>query len=168
MSKLKQKAFLEIYEPIKLNLWRYCMFLCRNKHDAEDLLGDTIINAYKGFENVVNSKAFLSYLFTIAHRNYYKRFDKNIKTEELNLEVFDFDSGELLPDMITDIKILLETLNLLPIEQKEAIILKEIEGFAIKEIAIIQNVSDETVKSRIYRGKLKLKEILEVNYGGQL
>ena len=57
-------------------------------------------------------------------------------------------------------------MNLLPIEQKEAIILKEIEGFAIKEIAIIQNVSDETVKSRIYRAKLKLKEILEVNYGG--
>ena len=168
MSKIKQKAFLDLYEPIKLNLWRYCKFLCRNKQDAEDLLGETVVSVYNSFDNIINSKAFLSYLFTIANRTYYKNYNKSLIIEELNIDVLEIDSGEMLPDTITDIKILVQNLNLLTVEQKEAIILKEIEGFSIKEVSIIQNVSDETVKSRIYRGKLKLKEIMEVNYGGKV
>lgn len=166
MSKSKQNEFLKYYEPIKQNLWRYCYFLTENKQIAEDLLGETIAITYKSFDSIQNKTTFLSYLFTIANRTFYKQFYKKqtASINDFDFDMLDLSSQNALPDKITDVKILIEFLNLLPIEQKEAIILKEMEGFTLKEISEIQKVSEETVKSRIYRGKLKLKSQMEVKY----
>jgi RNA polymerase sigma-70 factor (ECF subfamily) len=51
-------------------------------------------------------------------------------------------------------------LNVLPEIQKESVILFEIVGYSIKEIAVLHRVSENVVKQRLFRGRNQLKQIL--------
>jgi len=157
----KQKKFLELFEPVKENLWRFCLSMSRNRDAASDLLQESILIAYQNFETLRTEKAFLSYLLTIASRTLYAIKNKNSKIE--NDEEFDFDSlvGSNTPaDVLTDVRNLYEALDKLPENQKEAIILSDIMGFSRQEICDIQNVSLDALKARLHRGKLKLALLL--------
>lgn len=162
--QVKQEKFLEAYNPIKDSIWRYCLFMTRNREAAKDLLGETITAAYQSFDNLKDKKSFLGYLFTIASRIYYKihmvnKFDL--------IDKYDFDTlfaTDLSSEVKVDISFLYDNLNRLSDEQKETIILFNIDGFSRKEIAQIQNVSEETVKSRLSRGKKQLAKLMGVNY----
>jgi RNA polymerase sigma-70 factor (ECF subfamily) len=157
----KQEKFLLLFNPIKKNLWRFCLSITYCYDDAKDLLQDTIEIAYKDFDNLKHYEAFLSWLFSIASRKNYSQIRKNLKNETYKEENFEYlESGETQPDKLFELKLLSEALNLLPYEQKEAIILSNIMGFSQKEVSNIQGVSIETLKQRIYRGKTELKLLL--------
>lgn len=147
--------------PLQDNLWRYCLFMTKNRDKAKDLLGETVAIAYEGFNGINEQRAFLSWLFTVASRIYYKMQAKKLY-DVAEIEFESQISSELNSDFLTDISFLYENLNKLQEEQKEAIILFNIEGFTRKEIADIQKVSEEKVKSRLARGKQKLAKLMGV------
>jgi RNA polymerase sigma-70 factor, ECF subfamily len=153
--KDKQKEFLEAYLPLQDNLWRFCLFMARNRDVAKELLAETLAIAYEGFDTLKEETALLSWLFTIARRVYNKL---KVKSEKLKVEMQleDIITSDLSPETMTDISFLYENLNKLPAEQKEAIILFNIEGFSRSEVAAMQNVSEETVKTRLARGRKRL------------
>lgn len=153
----KQKEFMELYHKYRDNIWRYCLFLCRNRELAKDLLSDTLLDVWSNFNRIRNNDYFLSYLFTTASRKYFKQ--KNIQ----KFELMDFDqlfSSDLNQETKTDISILYEALNKLPEYYRDTLLLSEIEGFSREEISKIHQVKPETVKSRLSRGKKLLSELL--------
>ena len=64
----KQEKFLKAFNPIKLNLWRFCLHLSRNTDDAKDLLQDVIEITYRSFDDIKDKNTLMSYMFTIASR----------------------------------------------------------------------------------------------------
>jgi RNA polymerase sigma-70 factor, ECF subfamily len=160
----KQKEFLDAYLPVQDNLWRYCLFMTKNREYAKDLLGDTLVVAYQHFEGIREQKAFLSWLFTISSRLYFKSKKKIVKLINDITELEQLLTSDLNPEILSDISFLNENLNKLNIEQKEAIILFNIEGFSRAEVAKIQNVSEQTVKTRLARGRKKLAKLMGINY----
>ncbi len=160
----KQKIFLECFSPLKDRLWRFCLYLSNDREAAKDLLQDTIEAAYLHFESVRHREAFLSYLFTVASRNYYR-------TKRLNsrFEPFDERAAETLvddtvsPETKVEIALFYKALDKLSPEAKEAIILTDIMGFPRKEVCDIQSVNLETLKARLYRGRKKLAQLLGVD-----
>jgi RNA polymerase sigma-70 factor (ECF subfamily) len=162
-QKDKQERFIRLYGGVKDNIWRYCLFMAKNREFAKDLLGETLASAYEGFNSLSSEKAFLSYLFTIASRIYYKLKKKNDTTRFVSVELDSLFVQNLSVEVITDISLLYENLNKLPEEQKEALILHNIEGFSRKEVAEIQKVGEETVKSRLALGKKKLSQLMGID-----
>ncbi|TAL66816.1 MAG: RNA polymerase sigma factor [Bacteroidetes bacterium] len=162
-QKEKQERFIQLYSGVKDNIWRYCLFMAKNREFAKDLLGETLASAYEGFNSLSNEKAFLSFLFTISSRIYYKLKRKKDSARFVNVELDSLFVQNLSADIITDISLLYECLNKLPEEQKEALILHNIEGFSRKEVAEIQKVSEETVKSRLALGKKKLSQLMGID-----
>jgi RNA polymerase sigma-70 factor (ECF subfamily) len=135
--------------------------MSKNTDDAKELLSETLYQAFLGFAKLKSEEAFLSYVFTIASRVFYK----SIKYQSNFEKDFDFDNlmdNTLHPDIMLDIKILHQAMNMLNADYKETLILSEIEGFSRKEVSLIMNVSEETVKSRLYRAKKQLAEIIGV------
>jgi RNA polymerase sigma-70 factor (ECF subfamily) len=135
--------------------------MTKNTDDAKELLSETLYQAFLGFAKLKSEEAFLSYVFTIASRVFYK----SIKYQSNFEKDFDFDNlmdKTLHPDIMLDIKILHQAMNMLNADYKETLILSEIEGFSRKEVSLIMNVSEETVKSRLYRAKKQLAEIIGV------
>lgn len=161
MMRNKQDKFLELFEPLKKNLWRFCLSVAPSYDDAKDLLQDTIETAYREFENLRNTTAFLSWMFSIASRLNVANSAKRNRTELTSEKYYDLlESHELTPDRIYEIKLLYEAMDKLPKEQKEAIVLCNILGYPQNIAAEIQNVKLETLKQRLYRGKEQLKVLM--------
>ncbi len=160
----KQKEFLEVFNPLKERLWRFCLNMATNIENAKDLLQDTIEAPFLNFDNVKHKEAFLSYLFTIASRRYYKTKKVLSRLEPLSeVQSESLISENCDPLIKADISMFYSALDKLPPEMKESIILFDIMGFSRNEICEIQSVSLEGLKARLYRGRKKLAELLGAN-----
>lgn len=156
---MKKKIFLEEFEKIRVPLWNYALFLCKNRQNAYDIMSDSIYNTLNNLKSINDDNALKSFMFTTLRREFFK-FKKKIKSNiEINDEflIDNFDS-----EVQFDIKVLMDMLGKISEDKAEAIILMKIQGFSRKEIANMQGVSEETVKSRISRGMQELKELMGV------
>jgi RNA polymerase sigma-70 factor (ECF subfamily) len=135
--------------------------MTRNYSEAKELLSETLYQAFSAYKDLKSDVAFLSFAFTIASRVYYKSLNKKVVFED----DFDLDlitNDNLSPETRLDITFLKENINRLSDDYKETLILFEIEGFSRKEISKILGVAEDTVKSRLYRARKKLGELMGV------
>lgn len=174
MIESKQDRFLRLYKPIHDRFERFCRARVYGDMEFKDLMNDTLLVAYEKLDTLKSEKAFLSFLFSISVRilaNNHKK--KKAETFESEEKFASFSDESANTERDTEVYLLHKALALLPEDQRECLILFEISGFNIKEIAVIQNASQSAVKQRLRRGRLKLTEILtfesayktgEVNY----
>tara|TARA_B100000809_G_scaffold172348_1_gene169630 strand:- start:6447 stop:6995 length:549 start_codon:yes stop_codon:yes gene_type:complete len=155
--KDKQEEFLILYKSIHESFARFCHARAYGLMDPEDLISETVLKALENFDKLRNKEAFLSFMFTIAknivntkHRR--SKFKGNYIVEDAH----SISDEEIDAEMRYDVKVLYEALNKLSVKEKEAIILFEISGFSIKEVAKIQNSGESAVKQRLKRGRENL------------
>jgi RNA polymerase sigma-70 factor, ECF subfamily len=161
--------------PMLPSMYGAALRMTRNPADAEDLLQDTTLRAYRGFASFregTNLKAWLYRILTNSFINTYRKKQREPKTvdgpEDLD-EWFLFDRLgaqsvarsaeedvlENIPD--ADVK---EALESIPENFRMAVLLADVEGFAYKEIAEITGVPIGTVMSRLHRGRKALEKAL--------
>jgi RNA polymerase sigma-70 factor (ECF subfamily) len=134
-----------------------------NHADAEDLMSETILATYERFHTVRDSKAFISFLFTVAtrihrHKTRRSRWFGNYDHERAS----QLHSTEASPEVAAEIRVLLEAIDKLPAKQREAVVLFEISGFSLEDIREIQGGTLSGVKSRLRRGREALAGLLGV------
>lgn len=135
--------------------------MTRNYNEAKELLSETLYQAFVSFSSLKKKEAFLSFIFTICSRAYYKSKRKQVEFSD----EFDFEKlgGNILSaEIMLDINFLRQAMSKLNDDYKETLILFEIEGFSRKEISKILNISEDTVKSRLSRARKKLAELMGV------
>ncbi len=161
--------------PLLPSLYGAALRMTRNPADAEDLLQETTLRAYRGFASFqegTNLKAWLYRILTNSFINTYRKKQREPKTvdgpEDLD-EWFLYDrlgaqtvarSAEEdvlqnIPD--ADVKDALESI---PENFRMAVLLADVEGFSYKEIAEITGVPIGTVMSRLHRGRKALEKAL--------
>jgi RNA polymerase sigma-70 factor (ECF subfamily) len=159
MSTEKKALFMRLYEPVHSRFERFCKARVYGEMDYKDLMHDTVVIAFEKFNPKVEPSTFLFFLFGISIRilsNNKRRADKR-STHINSLKIADFTHR---PEQQEDIAHLYHALNALPEIQKETIILFEIVGYSIKEIAALHSSSENAVKQRLHRGRMELKRIL--------
>jgi len=158
----KQERFMQLYGPVHERFVRFCNARAYGDYPPKDLVNETVLTAYENFDKLKENKAFLHFLFGISRnilRNNVRRqkfkgeFDEERLSDELSA---DTQNGEQL----TDVGLLYEALQQLPLEQREALILFELSGFSIKDIMETQNAKESAVKARLTRGRKRLAELL--------
>jgi RNA polymerase sigma-70 factor, ECF subfamily len=141
-------------------------WLTRNSADAEDMVQEAYLRAFKFFDTLrgVDSRA---WLLTIVRNTCYTWLQQN-RPRDL-AEPFDEDvhSGEsdsadpaTLALKSANHQMLKEALEALPAEFREVVVLRDLEGFSYKEIAEIAKIPPGTVMSRLARARQRLKELL--------
>ncbi len=160
MSEERKARFMDLYNPNHMRFERFCKARGYGQMDYKDLMHDTVVIAFLKFDSSSESARFLSFLFGIAIRvlaNNKRRKDKDVMHHNhIKREEIFFDNSIEQEE----IEQLYAALNELPEIQKESIILFEIVGYAIKEIAALHQVSENVVKQRLFRGRNQLKLIL--------
>lgn len=161
MDSTKQNQFLALYEPVHDRFERFCRARVFGDLDYRDIMNDSLLTAYCKFDTLKSPESFLAFLFGIAVRvignQLQKKKTERFKENDLHLEKQDLSSN---PSQDADVHFLFQALTKLADEQREAILLFELSGFSIKEIAVIQNASEAAVKQRLKRGRDRLTELL--------
>ena len=162
---------------IRDRLYGAAMRMTRNKADAEDLVQETYLKAYRGFggfEQGTNLKAWLYRILTNTYINIYRK--KQRRPDETDLaEVEDLylyrrlggleaaaagrSAEEELLDLFAESEVK-EAMESLPENFRIAVLLADVEGFAYKEIAEILDIPIGTVMSRLHRGRKALQKQL--------
>ncbi len=137
------------------------MALSKNEDDAKDLMGNTLEIAFKKFETLKDRSKFKYFILGIASRitnNERRKWSNKIFVSDANLnkQISTIQDS----DQSADYYFLHQALQQLKQSTREAIVLFELEGFSIKEIAEIQNTNENTIKTRLSRGRAELKALL--------
>lgn len=173
------RRFHEMMGQTRRRAYTMALQLTRNPTDAEDLMQDTYVKAWKGFDSYLPGRPFLNWLLRIMQRAYLdsRRRDNPIrKAESLNSMISPSD-GEVQELPIADegptpdqelIQDELRTqlhaaLGELPAVYREAISMCDLNGMSYSEIAEVQKTTIGTVRSRIHRGRRLLRDILLEN-----
>ena len=135
--------------------------MTRNAHDAEDLVQETMLRAYRAFDGYTPDTNIRAWLYTILHRvrtDAYRRFARSPQTVELpeqGLAVA--PPQDALARGQEDIA---RALDGLPEAFRCAVVLRDVQDFTYDEIAKILQVPIGTVMSRIHRGRALLRQAL--------
>jgi RNA polymerase sigma-70 factor, ECF subfamily len=147
----------------------FALSLTRNGATADDMVQDTVVKAWTNIDKFKPGTKMRAWLFTILRNTYYS------SRRKLNREVADVDGVftatlSVKPDhdgrmQLSDFK---RAFELLPDEQREALILVGASGFSYEEAADMCGVAVGTVKSRANRGRAKLTELLHLDDEGPM
>ena len=149
--------------------------LCGTSHEAEDLVQEAYVRAFKFFHRFDESLSFTSWLFRImtnAHIDMLRRKGR-LKTMSLDVQGEDGKTGWDVPDesSLPDREMMMNSLedvvqnglNRMNPEFRTAVVLADLEGMAYEEVASVMNTSVGTVRSRIHRGRKLLRHYLQVH-----
>jgi RNA polymerase sigma-70 factor (ECF subfamily) len=160
MSMERKKIFIELYDPIHSRFERFCKARVYGQMDYKDLMHDTIVIAFQKFDSNVEPKTFLSFLFGISIRVLANNKRRDVKNSAHQFFLAQKDISYDQGIEKEEIEHLYTALNLLSEIQKECLILFEIVGYSLKEIAELHETNENTVKQRLRRGRIQLKSIL--------
>ncbi len=153
---------MEAYEACHDPFLRYCSALAYGKLEVDDLVQDTLLSAYQNFDRIRKKGQLLHYLIRTARNRSISHWRKHKnRTELLEKHAETLIAKGLSPEILADIQLLYSTMNRLPTKQRNAVILFEISGFSMKEIAQIQGSTEGAIKTKISRGRHKLRKLLE-------
>ena len=155
-------AFERLYRRHKDALYRY--FLRHvDAADAGELFQDVWKNLIQGRARYRSDAPFAAWLYRIAHNRLVDHWRRQRPHDELSAELAAADAQR--PDVeverADDARRLFDALALLPVEQREIIVLREERALTLEQIAEIQGVGRETVKSRLRYALAKLREAFD-------
>jgi len=150
--------FEQIYYEYKDDVYRLALSYTQNKYDAEDIVQRTFIKVYRRISSIQdnNIKQYLLMITANECKDFFKSFWKRNTNFLVDIEMKD------LKDDNKKIE-LLELLKTIPKKYRICIHLYYFYGYSIKEIAMIENINENTAKTRLVRARNLLKIELERN-----
>lgn len=172
----ERRRFQEDALPLLDSLYGAALRMTRNPQDAEDLVQETMLRAYRAFDRFeagTNLKAWLFRILTNAYINTYRKRQREPQkvsadeVEEFDLyrelknhdTQFEATPESIVLDSLVDSDII-DAIDDLPEQFRLAVILSDIEGFSYAEMAEIMDVPMGTVMSRLHRGRKALQKRL--------
>lgn len=159
------------------SLWYTSLRLTRNKEDAEDIIQETCLKAFRNIESLRSegkSKAWLIKILTNTFINKYRK--EQTAPEEIDVEpdflepiyykngqFFDLEKDLFSKVMDDEVK---DAIDKLPVKFRMAVVFVDIEELSYREVEDILKISPGTLASRLYRGRRLLKDTL-YNYANQ-
>jgi RNA polymerase sigma-70 factor, ECF subfamily len=141
-----------------------------DREEALDLTQNTFVKAYENLDRLSNPSFFSSWLYKIALNECRMRFRRQARRRDVSIE----DTGAEVEwrerDLLTPERTLVgrelverveSAFRRLPREQREVILMKELQGLRFQDIAEILNVPLSTAKSRLYVGLKSLRKLVE-------
>jgi RNA polymerase sigma-70 factor, ECF subfamily len=146
-------------------------WLLRNEEDARDVVQEAYLRAFKSFGGFHGSNG-RAWLLTIVRNTSYTLLKKNHAVdltttfdEEIHVSGHESVSPATILEQSEDAELVREAMDTLPVDFREILVLRHLEGLSYKEIADIAQIPPGTVMSRLARARGKLKECLAARIG---
>ena len=156
---MKSTAWENLFRKYYNEALLYVFSFCHNRALAEDLVQEAYMRAIRSIDEEKNSFKF--WLFKVCRNLYFDTLRKNKKVEAITSDMPSNES--LVYDVIQkdEYRALYKAISLLKDDFREIVRLYYFDSMSVKEIASIVDESVDNVKIKLYRARLKLKDILE-------
>jgi len=155
MDRHQYNQCVELYAD---RLFRFAFSSLRNREQAEDVVQESFARVWEKVKTVDFAKA-KSYLFTTAHHAMIDEVRQRQRTSDIEeLATFADPKGVPYPDVN---EILHKALATLPEAQRNAVLLRDYEGYSYQEIGDITGMSEAQVKINIFRARTTLRNHLK-------
>ena len=159
----KKQRYESLVENLYQDVYRYAFWLCKNQALAEDLVQETFLRAWRSLDSLQNDKAAKAWLFTILRRENARLYER-YRPELVDIEGQVLpEKGDQEPDSQMDRELLHNAINRLEADYRDPLLLQVIGGFSGKEIAEILELNNNTVMTRLFRARSKLKQEFDLD-----
>jgi RNA polymerase sigma-70 factor (ECF subfamily) len=171
-------AFEILVERHQGRVYRHLRKMVKDYGIAEDLLQETFLSAYKGLNSFSGNSSFATWLFRIAtntalmflrkHRPEIAQYDDDLKTPAHSghtpgsAEFANTPLDLLLSD--EGRRKIEQAIDELPLMYRTVLMLRDIEGFSVREVSKITDSSEAAIKSRLHRARHSVREALSSYY----
>ena len=161
-----QRLFAAVIEPLRTDLYRFALWLARDRQIAEDVVQETLLRAWRSLDSLKDEQAAKHWLLTIARREHARLFERK-RHETVNLddliavESHMLASEELRPD--DEVHTMRSAILKLDDEYREPLVLQVLMGYSTEEIATHMNINQGAVLTRLFRARNRLRAQLGLN-----
>jgi len=170
-------AFEELVNRYEKKIFRLTMNITRNREDAEDAMQDAFMKAYSHLDRFHEESRFYTWLVRIAANEALMRLRKR-RPNQFSLDEPIESEDDFVPQQIEDWgpspeqrfaqtemrDILRGVIEELPPDFRVVFLLRDVEGLSTEETAETVGISEAAVKSRLLRGRLKLRQKLDRHF----
>jgi RNA polymerase sigma-70 factor, ECF subfamily len=171
-----RRALRRLLDRLSRPIYRFGRGFCRNPEDAEDVMQEVLTSLVRSLSTIRGEASLTTWAYTVA-RNACIRQRRRFGRENVSLD----ESADGSPDgsrrglllaegneadpernlLRREIDSALRTaLASLPVAQREAVLLRDVEGLSLPEVARVLRVGERTAKARVHRGRAGLREAL--------
>ncbi|MCB1217674.1 sigma-70 family RNA polymerase sigma factor [bacterium] len=173
-TKGDERAYGKLVGMYQARLYNFVRSMVRNDEIAEDITQESFVKAFFSLRKLQNPASFKSWLFRIANNNtldYLRK--KRIQTVDVDESVRESYVDEASPEKgavsSSRTKHIRDALDKLKPDQRNILVMCDLQGFSYQEIAEALDIPFGTVQSRIFYARKKLKEFLDkdIVFGGE-
>lgn len=157
-SSSTDAAFERLYRRHVTDVYRYAYAVLGEQADAEDVTQTTFLNAYRAYQRGERAEKPENWLIAIAHNVCRQRFRQAKRRPEVGLGDLEPVAPEPEGPSAEDLR---RAFSQLPPNQREALVMRELEGRSYAEISAIMGISPSALETLIFRARRTLREQLE-------
>ena len=152
-------AFAELYQRHSADVYRFALYLCRNKADAEDITSETFVKAWAGADRI-RTDTVKNYLLTIARNLHVQRSVRNRRETQLD-DVHRDPSPDphARTEARSDIEAVRERLLSMRETDRAAFLMRVVDEMSYEEIAQALSISLSSAKVKVHRARISLADI---------
>ena len=182
LQKGDRTEFARLVDAYSAPIYRLALKIVGTPQDAEDVLQETFIKAYRNLSTFEGRSSFSTWLYRIASNEAFMSLRRR-KPEAVSVDAeIETPDGEQEPVQIVDWCCLPEeellttesreyldvAIDRLPATLRVVFLLRDIEGLSVRETAEALRISEAAVKTRLLRARLQLRERLSQYYGERI
>jgi len=165
-----ERAFGELVSRYESKVYSLALRMLRNPEDAEDVLQDTFLRAYRGIKSFQGASTFSTWIYRITANSALMRLRKkqlptvsieNADEREAPVNIADWTPGPAEQLLNKELQHEMdEAIEALPPEFRQVFVLRDVEEMSNAEVADILDLSVAAVKSRLHRARIKVRNRL--------
>jgi RNA polymerase sigma-70 factor (ECF subfamily) len=170
-----ERAFGELVGRYESKVYSLALKMLRNPEDAEDVLQDTFLRAYRGIKSFQGHSTFSTWIYRITANSALMRLRKkqlpmvsidDADEHEAPINIADWAPSPVEQLLSQETQVAMnEAVEALPAEFRQVFVLRDIEELSNAEVADILDLSVAAVKSRLHRARLKVRNRLAAYFG---
>lgn len=153
-----REAFGRLYDGVARELYRVALYTLGNPQDAENVVAETFLEAWKGIQGLREPERFRQWMLRILSIRCKRRVGRYVQ-EKGNIDIDDYIE-EGVPDSSGPQAEVRDAMARLAPEERQIVLLSVLEGYTMREIAQMLELPQGTVSSKLHRTLKKLRRML--------
>jgi RNA polymerase sigma-70 factor, ECF subfamily len=157
-NQITDKQFMDLIQENKGLILKICLFYSKTEADLQDLFQEIVLRAWKGYPGFRHDSKFSTWLYTVAlHTALFLKRKQTPNARPLSDEIADPDVFYLKTDQAECLRTAINSLN----DIEKSIVLLFLDGYSYEDMEQVTGISKGTLRVKMNRIKLKLKNIVK-------